>query len=79
MIKLKPCPLCGGEARLKRTCNGYRAKPDTTIYDKRQVVCKNNCCQTSEFEDEIYHADSGEVVVKHNGAEEAVEVWNKRV
>ncbi|MDE6763707.1 MAG: Lar family restriction alleviation protein [Oscillospiraceae bacterium] len=79
MIELKPCPFCGGKARLKRLRGGYKTNPTTAIFDSWQVVCQSNCCRTSEFEDEIYHADNGEVVVKHNGAEEAAETWNKRV
>lgn len=77
MIELKPCPFCGGEAELRRTLKGCRGV--STIIDEWEVACKNKCCSTCSYRDEIYHADNGEIVVKNNGAEEATEAWNKRV
>lgn len=77
MIELKPCPLCGGEAELQRNFKGCRGS--STIIDEWEVTCKKRCCSTRSYADEIYHADNGEIVIEHNGAAEAAEVWNKRV
>lgn len=75
--KLKPCPFCGGEAELVRIRNGYRTSP-TTIIDGWEVRCKKKCCSTLAFEDEIFHSDDGEIVIKKNGAKEAIDFWNGR-
>lgn len=50
----------------------------TTIIDEWIVECKNNCCKTRRFADDISHDDTGAVVIAHNGAEEAAELWNRR-
>lgn len=81
MKELKNCPFCGGKAELHRFGSGRslgsREQP-TVIRDKWMVSCNHGCCKTAGFEDSIYHADSGEVVVEKNGAELAVEAWNRR-
>lgn len=76
MIKLKPCPFCGGEAELQRNFKGCRGS--STIIDEWKITCKKRCCSTRSYADEIYHADNGEIVIERNGAAEAAEVWNKR-
>lgn len=78
MPDLKPCPFCGEQAFLKRCDTGYRLNP-TTILDSWQVSCKNNCCCTQRFKDEIFHDKGGAIIIKHNGAQEAIEAWNRRV
>ena len=78
MDRLKPCPFCGGNATLKRLCSGWKSHPNTTIIDEWKVECDNKCCCTQNFNDVIFHADNGEVVVEHNGAVESVEAWNRR-
>lgn len=79
MDELKPCPFCGGKANLKRYSSFYRNNPSTTIKDEWGVECENNCCKTNRYRDDIYHADSGDVIIANNGAHEAIEAWNRRV
>ena len=77
MPELKPCPFCGGEAKLRRYSSSYRSHP-TTILDEWGVECENDCCSTKRFRDDIFHEPRGEVIIAHNGAFEAAEAWNKR-
>lgn len=48
------------------------------ILDQWKVKCKAKCCETKLYEDLIYHASSGEIVVEKNGALDAINSWNKR-
>lgn len=75
-IKLKPCPFCGGEAQLQKIFKGCREV--SVIIDEWIVTCKNKCCSTHSYKDIIYHADNGEVIIEINGAEKAIEAWNRR-
>lgn len=77
MIELEPCPFCGKIGKLRRVSTGYRTNP-VVILDKWTVECPNGCCQAKTFESEIYQESNGEIVIKHNGAEEAAAAWNKR-
>lgn len=77
-MELKPCPFCGGQAVLKRCDNSYRTNP-TTILDNWEVRCSNNCCTTQRFRDEIFHDGGGAIIINRNGAQEAIETWNRRV
>lgn len=74
---LLPCPFCGGAVNLRRTSNGYRTNP-VVILDKWTVECPNKCCQIKTFESEIYQEEDGDIVIKHNGADEARLAWNTR-
>lgn len=78
MNELKPCPFCGKPGELRRVATGYKTNP-ATILDDWTVECPNGCCQVKIFESEIYQEDNGDIVIKHNGAKEAVEAWNKRM
>ena len=75
--KLKPCPFCGGEAKLSKVCDGYRTSP-ATILSQFQVICTNGCCITPSYISYIFQDESGEVIVRENGAEKAIEAWNRR-
>lgn len=74
---LLACPFCGGAANLRRTSTGYRTNP-VVILDKWTVECPSGCCQVKIFESEIYQERDGDIVIKHNGANEARLAWNTR-
>lgn len=69
MIELKPCPFCGGEARLYTSANGVA------------VVCTNSIecgCRTRWYMD----ADdfiSAWIKTDKVSVESAIEAWNRRV
>ena len=66
MIKLKPCPFCGGEARLQKDIRYPRPKREPK--EAWEVVCDNWDCP-------IYHADT-----RYSLSEkEAIKKWNRRV
>lgn len=77
MSELRPCPFCGGVAKLVRVATSYKDNP-TTIMDEWEVKCLNGCCNTIRFQDNIYHKGDGEIVVESNGAKDAIEHWNQR-
>lgn len=62
-IKLKPCPLCGGEAKFM-TEKGYYCLCDVLR------VCCSDCKASTRF----FKAD-----VHYCAAEEAAANWNRRV
>lgn len=78
MTELKNCPFCGKPGKLRRVSTGYKTSP-VVILDKWTVECPNGCCQVKTFESEIFQDNNGEIVIRHNGAEEASVAWNERV
>ncbi len=76
--ELKPCPFCGGKARIVRKTCSNKINP-VTIMDEWTVECDKKCCSIKRFSDEIFHDDSGEVIIRKNGAKDAVYFWNKRL
>lgn len=77
MDKLKKCPFCGQQGKLRRLSTGYKTNP-VVIMDKWTVICPGECCSIKVFESEIFQNENGAVEVRHNGAEEAISAWNKR-
>lgn len=76
-LKLKPCPFCGGEARLILVSHGYSERP-TAIKDKWRVVCTNCLARTEVFGTDVHFRDDGELMIAQNGAINAAEAWNRR-
>lgn len=77
MDKLKPCPFCGGEAvltQLTAVYNSGRGSLTTDFY----VNCTECEVRTTQYESEVYISASGDVVVDADGAQTAVEAWNRR-
>lgn len=75
--EIKKCPCCGKMPRLKLRSTGHGMHP-VTILNSFVVECDNCGLCTKPFTSDIYQTDSGEVVIKATGAEEAIEAWNKR-
>ena len=78
MENLRPCPFCGGEAKLVRKDNGWLTKPIVTICDSWLVRCQTCGCSTEKFMDDIHRSNDGELVVKMDGVAKAVAAWNNR-
>ena len=74
---LVPCPMCGGEVRLRRVSSSYTTSP-TTIMDKWTVECPNGCVRNNVYESKIFQDEKGKVIIKNNGADEARLAWNTR-
>ena len=74
---LVPCPMCGGEVRLRRVSSSYTTSP-TTIMDKWTVECPNGCVRNNVCESKIFQDEKGKVIIKNNGADEARLAWNTR-
>lgn len=78
MENLRPCPFCGGEAKLVRRYNSLLTKPIVTLCDSWLVSCQTCGCSTENFPDEIYRSNAGELVVGEDGVAKAVAAWNNR-
>ena len=84
MDKLKPCPFCGGEARLRRCYSDIGLTKDgdgrdiKTLADSWTVECKNQCCRIPVEKSKIYQSDDGDVVIERNGAAIVIDRWNGR-
>lgn len=78
MENLRPCPFCGGEAKLVRKEYGWMAKSTPMICDLWLVRCQSCDCSTNSYRDEIYRSNDGELVVGQDGVAKAVAAWNNR-
>lgn len=70
------CPFCGSSAELvmKATGNGASGAI-TNTYSVRCKVCK---VETRGYQSNILQNEKGEVEIRVNGAERAIETWNSR-
>ena len=76
-MKLKPCPFCGGEARVILKTYGIKEIPPR-ITNTYVVGCDQCCIYTSYHPSNIWQGEDGAVNIEANGAMDAIEVWNKR-
>ena len=68
IAELKPCPFCGGVARLLVLSKGVK------------VMCTECDCQTDTYDDSnpFYGLDSWRDIKWPNAVEKAIEAWNRR-
>lgn len=74
---LKSCPFCGAKAELVKTAIGY-SSGDGAITVKFKVRCSHCFAETESRTSDIRMNESGFVEVRKNGAEEVIQLWNKR-
>ena len=77
---LKPCPFCGGVARLQESGTIYQEYTIPNANNRREfwtVTCTECDVITPRFTDEITRNADG-VFLTHDGVANAVSVWNKR-
>lgn len=74
---LESCPFCGGMARLERVMTGY-AQGDSAIRDSFMVSCTHCKARTEVRASDVRMSATGEIEVRKNGAEEVIQLWNRR-
>lgn len=75
-IDIKPCPFCGSVARLVKISEGTTYR--NHIHDSFSVSCSGCDMVIPAFYSDIYQDDKGNLVIKSNGAIEAIKMWNRR-
>lgn len=76
-VIIKPCPHCGGEAKILQKTSGYSER----FHDIRNgyiVVCEKCKIQTPTCESRIWQDAEGCVHIDRNGAVDALDLWNER-
>lgn len=73
--KLKPCPFCGGEVKLKQLTAGHN---EGHIINHYIVLCEKCRIQTPVGMRDIYQDEHGVIRIIKNGAEEVINIWNLR-
>lgn len=77
MVKLKPCPFCGGEAVFVTRSVGYGRR--CAIFNF-EISCKSCLAKAPEAYGsiEIYLDQNGEVAMYKDERSKAIEAWNRR-
>ena len=78
MDKLKPCPFCGGKAKMEQTCCG--AESSSSVRLSFWIGCAK-CGATAPGANgyiNINLSDSGELNPWHDDRESAIRAWNRR-
>ena len=74
MIELKPCPFCGGEAKINRSTSSVRSDG----YFSQAYSCGCKKCDIFFYGRNVFEMDELTPVYIENGLLESVEVWNRR-
>lgn len=78
---LKSCPFCGGKAELKvsmyRTSQDYSCDP-VCLANSYYVECTQCTSRSAVYVSKIYQDKDGSIRIEANGAEDAINAWNKR-
>lgn len=75
MENLKPCPFCGGEARIETY--DVEAKIKYAIF-KFELRCRKCNIPSITGTLEVYLFDNGDIAVNKDGRERAIAAWNRR-
>ena len=79
--ELATCPFCGGKAELKvsmfRTSQDYSCDP-VSLANSYYVECTQCTSRSAVYISNIYQDRDGFIRVEANGAEDAINAWNKR-
>ena len=75
---IKPCPFCGGEAKLIMKTDGMHHAKYATIINNYVCGCEICGIYTPYCESKIYQDAKGCVCIDRNGAIDAIDMWNKR-
>ena len=81
MNRIKHCPFCGKKAELKVSMN--RASQDwptdpIIIENSYYIQCTECEARSGVFQSKIYQDRNGDMHIDANGAEDAINAWNKR-
>ena len=72
--KLKPCPFCGGEARIMHD-DPMGARERIRVFWE---VCCTRCLTHKGYDAEYEITNDGIFIVKEDGRAKAIRAWNRR-